>query len=148
MKIHYLAIVLTILILLTSQACSPTTSPVNSPETIQPTSTQQPTIPESSTEQVHELSIEIISVTSPVSPGSNATLVAQTTPGANCDIDVYYKSGASTAQGLYPKVADNSGRVSWTWKVGTRTTPGSWGIVVRANHNEQTTTQTTHFTVR
>ena len=42
-------------------------------------------------------------------------------------IAVYYKSGASRAQGLYPK---RGARISWTWKVGTRTTPGRWGIVV------------------
>jgi len=59
-----------------------------------------------------DFSLEIVSVTSPVSSGSNATLVAQTIPGAECDITVYYKSGASTASGLYPKTADSSGRVS------------------------------------
>jgi hypothetical protein len=94
------------------------------------------------------LSLKIVSVTSPVSPGANATLVAQTVPGANCDIDVYYKSGASTAQGLYAKTADSSGRVSWTWKVGTRTTSGNWQIVVKASYGGKTITQSTSFTVR
>jgi hypothetical protein len=95
------------------------------------------------------LSLQIISVTSPVSPGANATLVAQTTPGAECSIIVYYKSGPSTATGLMtPKTADNSGRVSWTWKVGTRTTPGSWQIVVSASYEGQTVSQDTYFTVR
>src|SRR6266516_614707 len=31
--------------------------------------------------------------------------------------------------GIYPK-RPVGGRVSWTWKVGTRTTPGRWPIVV------------------
>ena len=95
-----------------------------------------------------DFSLEIVSVTSPVSSGSNATLVAQTIPGAECDITVYYKSGASTASGLYPKTADSSGRVSWTWKVGTRTTPGSWQIVVEASSGGRTCTQSTYFAVR
>jgi hypothetical protein len=38
-----------------------------------------------------------------------------------------YKSGASSAAGLYPK---RGVRISWTWKVGTRTTPGRWPITV------------------
>jgi len=42
---------------------------------------------------------------------------------------VYYKSGPSHAAGLYPK-RPVGGRVSWTWKVGTRTTPGRWPIRV------------------
>ena len=108
------------------------------------TACASPTIPPNQ----DELSLQIVSVTSPVSPGANATLVAQTISGANCDIDVYYKSGASTAQGLYPKTADSSGRVSWTWKVGTRTTPGNWQIVVKASYGGKTVTQSTYFTVR
>lgn len=94
------------------------------------------------------LSLQIISVTSPVSPGDDATLVAKTVPGAECDITVYLKSGPSTASGLYPKTADSSGRVSWTWKVGTRTTAGSWRIVVTATHNGKTVFRETYFTVR
>jgi len=50
-------------------------------------------------------------------------------PERSCSITVYYKSGPSHAQGLYPK-CPVGGRVSWTWKVGTRTTPGGWAIVV------------------
>jgi hypothetical protein len=95
-----------------------------------------------------ELSIEIVYVTSPVSAGANATLRALTTPGASCDITVYYKSGPSTASGLYTKTADSDGYVSWTWKVGTNTTPGSWEIVVSASYDSQTASDTIYFTVQ
>ena len=95
-----------------------------------------------------EFSIEIVSVTSPVSPGAYATLKASAPPGAQCSIAVYYKSGRSTAQGLYAKQADMNGDVSWTWKVGTRTTPGSWRIVVTATYDGETISQETYFTVR
>ncbi len=76
------------------------------------------------------LPLKIISVTSPVKAGSRATLVAETTPGALCSITVYYKSGPSSASGLEAKTAESSGRVSWTWTVGSSTTPGTWRIVV------------------
>jgi hypothetical protein len=62
-------------------------------------------------------------------PGDYATLTASVSPTRRCSISVYYKSGRSTAQGLYPKTP-RAGRVSWTWKVGTRTTPGRWAITV------------------
>ena len=93
------------------------------------------------------LSLIIESVTSPVSPGATATLVAKTSPGAYCTIMVYTKSGPSTAAGLDPKTADSAGNVSWSWKVGTRTTPGTWQIVVTATQNGQTITTTKNFTV-
>jgi hypothetical protein len=73
--------------------------------------------------------VRLISVTSPISAGSYATLRASVTPSRRCSITVYYKSGPSQAAGLYPK-RPYRGRVSWTWKVGTRTTPGRWAIVV------------------
>ena len=73
--------------------------------------------------------VRLITVSSPASAGSYATLRASVSPSRTCSITVYYKSGASHAQGLYPK-RPVGGRVSWTWKVGTGTTPGRWAIVV------------------
>jgi hypothetical protein len=73
--------------------------------------------------------VRLVSVTSPASPGSYATLTASVSPARTCSIVVHYKSGPSRAQGLYPK-RPSGGRVSWTWMVGTRTTPGRWRITV------------------
>ena len=94
------------------------------------------------------LTLEIASVTSPVKRGASATLTAKTAPGVNCTIIVYYKSGPSKASGLGPKTADAEGNVSWTWKVGTTTSPGTWGIFVTATLGDQTVTQETTFTVQ
>jgi hypothetical protein len=71
----------------------------------------------------------LVYVTSPVSPGAHAILVARVVPTRRCSITVYYKSGPSHAQGLYPKRPVH-GRVSWTWMVGTNTTAGRWPIQV------------------
>jgi hypothetical protein len=73
--------------------------------------------------------VRLVSVTSPASPGSYSTLVARVSRAATCSITVHYKSGPSRAKGLYPK-RTVGGRVGWTWKVGTNTTPGRWGITV------------------
>ncbi len=72
--------------------------------------------------------VRLVSITSPISAGSYATLKVSVSKTATCSITVYYKSGPSEAQGLYPK---RGKRISWTWKVGTRTTPGRWPITVR-----------------
>ncbi|NTW96630.1 MAG: DUF5011 domain-containing protein [Erysipelotrichaceae bacterium] len=81
-------------------------------------------------EVVASYTLKVISLTSPISAGSYATIVVQGKADKEYSIAVYYKSGASTAAGLEDMVADSSGQVSWTWKVGTRTTPGSWKIVI------------------
>jgi hypothetical protein len=75
-------------------------------------------------------SVRLVSVTSPVRAGSTATLVARVSARVTCSITVIYKSGPSVAQGLYPQRVGLSRRVSWTWNVGTRTTPGRWPIIV------------------
>ncbi|MDD3520460.1 MAG: thermonuclease family protein, partial [Actinomycetota bacterium] len=85
------------------------------------------------TTQAQVYGVEIISLTSPVAQGANATIGISTAPGAMCNITVYYKSGPSEAQGLFPKQADGNGNCSWTWKVGTRTTPGDWRIVINVD---------------
>ena len=72
-------------------------------------------------------SVRLIGITSPIRHGGYATLSVALSPSANCSIAVHYKSGDSTAAGLYPK---SGSRISWTWKVGTNTTPGRWWITV------------------
>lgn len=94
------------------------------------------------------LSISVVSLTSPVKPGANATLRIQTAPGADCSITVNYKSGPSQAAGLGAQIANSSGLVTWSWKVGTRTSPGVWNIVVVARHSGKTETLSIPFEVK
>ncbi len=71
--------------------------------------------------------VKLVSLTSPVSAGADATLTVAVPNGTSCAIVVTYKSGSSSAAGLYAQRA-RGGRIDWTWKVGTRTTPGRWPI--------------------
>src|SRR5437870_11972392 len=75
-----------------------------------------------------QLEVKLVSLTSPVSPGNPATIAISTTPGADCLISVFYMSGPSIANGLFLQSADTKGQVSWTWLVGSNTTPGTWPI--------------------
>jgi len=72
----------------------------------------------------------LVNLTSPVNAGANATITVLTLAGSTCSIVVTYKSGPSTAQGLDSKLATSNGICSWTWLVGTNTTPGTLTIVV------------------
>jgi hypothetical protein len=62
--------------------------------------------------------------------GSNATLQVKTAANTSCSINVEYAAGPSTAAGLVAENSDGVGNVSWTWKVGSNTTPGAWPITV------------------
>lgn len=73
--------------------------------------------------------VRLLSLTTPARPGGHATLVAAVSPSASCSITVLYKSGSSHAHGLTPH-RSVAGKVSWTWMVGTNTTPGNWVIYV------------------
>lgn len=91
-----------------------------------------------------EATVRLVYVTSPVSPGAHAILVARVQPAQYCTIAVYYSSGRSHARGLDLKRPRN-GRVSWTWMVGTNTKPGWWPILVSCG---SAGSFHTHFRVR
>lgn len=66
-----------------------------------------------------------------------ATVIIKGQPGVTYDIDVYYKSGVSSAKGLEDQVADEQGYVTWTWKVGPSTAAGTYKILVKCGDHQQ-----------
>ena len=94
-------------------------------------------------------SVRIASLPASVGHGANATLVAVATSGATCSASVTYASGTvSTAAGLQPQpVANSSGEVSWTWKVGTTTGPGTSTATVACRLGGESATATQQFQV-
>lgn len=81
-----------------------------------------------------------IVVTWPDTIGRNVvgTVVIKGQPGVKYDIDVYYKSGISSAKGLEDQVADENGYVIWSWKVGPSTASGTYKIVITGGGQQQT----------
>lgn len=96
---------------------------------------------------VTTLFLELVAVPKSISKGKEATLVLKTSPNAVCNINVKYPSGNSTADGLEQKIAGNDGIVSWVWKVGTRTKPGTYMITVFASLNGEIISKNVPFTV-
>ncbi len=86
--------------------------------------------------------VKFIEVSSPVPHGGTGLVTIQTKPQIYCGITVIYKSGPSKAQGLIPKTSDAQGRIVWMWKVGTRTTPGMWPIIVECGRGDITRIRT------
>jgi beta-lactamase superfamily II metal-dependent hydrolase len=113
-----------------------------------PPATPAPAIVATARPALSALTLDITNVSSPVSRGGLGEVDAITVPGATCKITVYYKSGPSTAKGLSPQTADENGNCSWSWTVASRTTPGTWRIVVMATLNGKSITKQTTFTVQ
>jgi hypothetical protein len=87
--------------------------------------------------------VKFLQVRSPVPHGGEGLVTIQTKRGTYCAISVIYKSGPSHAAGLGSQTADANGRITWSWKVGTRTTPGVWPVVVECGRGDITRIRTT-----
>lgn len=82
-------------------------------------------------------SASIQSLTSPVAPGANASVIARTVPGSKCTVKVEYGGVASTDSGLAPKPADEFGTVTWTWTVGKSVPLGTWPVTITCAYNDK-----------
>ena len=71
-----------------------------------------------------------------VEAGSTASVTIQGAPNTDYTIHVYYDSGESEAEGLGMKKSDANGVVSWEWKVGIKTNPGTHAIKVVGGNAE------------
>ncbi len=98
----------------------PTSTPTPEPTaTPKPSKTPKTTLtPKPVTRSV---GITILDYSDTVGRGEYAYIKIQGAPNTDYDCEVEYKSGMSTAQGLGVKQSDGNGKVSWKWKVGSRT---------------------------
>lgn len=94
------------------------------------------------------LSVTIISVTSPIERGNEATVKVKTAAAAKCTITVTYSSGKSQASGLERKTANAKGRVSWTWTVGGSTKPGKYPVDISCKKDGVEGTASTKIKVK
>jgi hypothetical protein len=69
-------------------------------------------------------------LTTPVTPGMNASVSVKTTPEVECTITVEYNKIPSTDSGLYQKISDEYGMVSWAWTVEDTVPLGTWPVKV------------------
>ncbi|MDD5537388.1 MAG: hypothetical protein PHF12_00300 [Candidatus Omnitrophica bacterium] len=94
--------------------------------------------------QSNEIPTRVISLTSPISSGLDATLVVETLPGAECSAIVDY--GPSGNSVLPSRIADGNGKVSWTWPVGKFS--GTWQITIKASYGGKSVNILAPFTIR
>lgn len=83
-------------------------------------------------------SIDFIRYPETAHRNEKVTVKIQGEPYTTYSITVTYSSGPSTAAGLRSKESDASGYVSWTWKVGGRTSFGTYPITVTGGGSSDT----------
>ena len=81
--------------------------------------------------------IQFISYPTTVGRNETASVKIKGKPNTVYSITVYYPSGPSKASGLNDKQSDENGYVSWSWKIGGRTSKGSHEIVVEGGGDTQ-----------
>ena len=113
-----------------------TQAPVTQPPVV--TEAPKPVTPPPVVTEAPKQVLDILSVSSPIGGGQNATLSAKGKPNTAYDIKVVYSSGESSAKGLEDKTSDANGNVSWTWKVGAKTKPGTYTITVKGGGETDT----------
>lgn len=99
------------------------------PATTAASSSAEPDVP-ADTDPVTDRALRLLFLTETVKRGEMATVTLRGIPGQTYVITVHYPSSISTASGLEPKIADENGEVSWSWRVGSRTSEGSHRIVI------------------
>ncbi len=82
-------------------------------------------------------SVSVQSLTTPIQPGSNASMSIKTKPDSKCKISVIRDKVEMLDSGLVEKIANEYGTVSWSWSVGENTLVGKWPITVTCYYGEQ-----------
>jgi len=76
----------------------------------------------------------VIKFTSSLRVGDTASVIVEAYPGAACYLDYTTPSGtSSTAHGLGYQTANAKGRCSWSWLIGSRTTPGVGRVLIEVD---------------
>ena len=78
----------------------------------------------------HSGYLRLVSLTEEVRRGTDATLTMVGRPLTEYTATVIYRTGPSVAGGLGAAISDADGNISWTWRVGSNTTPGTYSITV------------------
>jgi hypothetical protein len=79
--------------------------------------------------------VKFVDVRSPVPRGGQGSATIHTKPNILCTIHVIHVMESRTS--------DAKGNITWTWKVLTETTPGTWRIIVTCGRGDITRIETT-----
>ena len=118
----------------------PTTEAPTVPITTVPPTMAEPTVPTTvapTTAPDVGAGFTILEFPYTIGRNQTATVTIQAAPNTEYSIKVYYSSGPSKAAGLENKTSDGTGLVSWSWKIGGKTAPGTYRIEISGGGQSQ-----------
>lgn len=83
-------------------------------------------------------SIQLLSSTAKVESGKTASISVLGKPSTGYSITVLYSSEGSSANIVQSKTSDASGKVAFTWEVGSAIKPGAYPIVIAGGGQSKT----------
>ena len=91
-----------------------------------------------------DLTLELVSVTTPAQPGADIKAVVKTLPGATCTL--YSIIPQTGSRSRYPErrtlEADSEGRAKWVWPLHRFTREGEGYLEITVEFNDRTLTRT------
>lgn len=100
------------------------------------TTVSQSTLTSPSTEaQIVATPITVTQSPGDVKRGGKATISIKGMPNTLYSIKVKYSSGYSSAKGLVDTMSDGEGNCSWSWRIGAKTPPGEYDIIISDGTN-------------
>jgi hypothetical protein len=118
-----------------------TTKIPNEAETKIPESIHEEIIHTESVPQASEplnTNINLVALSSPIGRNKTASVSIKGLPNTEYEISVFYSSSESSASGLENKFSDDNGIVKWEWKIGGKTAPGEYKIVISGGNESAT----------
>jgi len=82
--------------------------------------------------------VAIQSLTSPLKPGSSASITIRTNTNSSCKISVKYNEVASKDPGLITKATDEFGMVTWFWTIEPSVPVGKWPVTATCSRGDKT----------
>lgn len=102
-----------------------------------------------------DLTVTLVSIVSPISPGATQQLVVQTQTGTTCSGDIQGAQSAGTGKGgsvaefhLPAVQSDDSGKVTWSWKLGMTFPKGHRTVRIVCKNGSNTSGLSTSYDVQ
>ena len=89
-----------------------------------------PILQASKVDENARVGVSLQAISSPVLPGSEASIAVRTNREATCTISVIYDKTASADTNLIEKTANEFGGVEWKWTVDSNAPIGKWTVKV------------------
>lgn len=119
-----------------STASKPETMPPPVTTLVATTTKAQSTLTSLSTDPpIVATSITVTQSPGAVKRGGKATIAIKGIPNTLYSIKVKYSSGYSSAKGLVDTMSDGEGNCSWSWRIGAKTSPGEYDIIISDGTN-------------